>query len=244
MRQLLPVPADIDPAVEHAAAARPAPDGRPWVALNMVASVDGATAVAGVSGGLGGPADKEVFRALRAIADVIVVAAGTVRAERYGPPRTTPEHQAARVARGQTPFPRLAIVSGSLDLDATSSVFTEAPEPPLVLTGDHPPDDRVHALDAVAEVVRLGPSGVSMTDALAAIGALGHRVVLCEGGPSLNGQLLAAGLVDEINLTVSPMLVGGDSLRVAVGPDGLPTTLELAHLWVDGSVLLARYVRT
>lgn len=244
MRQLLPVPAEIDPMVEHASAARPTPEGRPWVALNMVASVDGATAVAGVSGGLGGPADKEVFRAVRAIADVIVVAAGTLRAERYGPPRTSPEQQAARVERGQTPYPRLAVVTRSLDLDPSSPAFTEAPEPPLVLTGDDAPDDRVRALAEVADVVQLGPSGVSMVDALAALGALGHQVVLCEGGPTLNGQLLAAGLVDEINLTVSPLLVGGDSLRVAVGPDAARTPLALAHLWAEGSVLLARYVRT
>ena len=143
MRQLLPEPAEVDPVAAHAAAVRPAPEGRPWVALNMVASVDGATALDGVSGGLGGPGDKAVFRALRGVADVILVAAGTVRAEGYGPPRTPPELQEARRARDQAPFPRIAIVSGSLGLDPTSRVFAEAPEPPLVFTGSEAPADRV-----------------------------------------------------------------------------------------------------
>ena len=118
MQQLLPEPRDdVDPAVLHASHRRTPPPERPWVALNMVVSVDGATQVDGLSGGLGGPADRRMFLSLRSIADVILVAAGTVRAEHYGPPRTSPDQRAQRLARGQAECPRLAIVSGSLDLD-------------------------------------------------------------------------------------------------------------------------------
>jgi riboflavin-specific deaminase-like protein len=244
VRQLLPTSLDhIDPMALHAAARRDAPPGRPWVAINMVASVDGATAVEGVSGGLGSPADKATFRAIRAIADVILVAAGTVRAESYGPPRPSPAVQAQRIARGQAPYPRMAIVSRQLDLDPTMAVFADAPEPPLVLTIEHAPAAAVERLRQVAEVCRLGTDGVDLVGSLALLGDRGQRVVVAEGGPSLNGQLIAADLVDEVNLTVSPQLVGGRSARFAVGADAVPTHLTLRHLWLDGEVLLARYVR-
>lgn len=245
VRQLLPTPADdVDPFAAHASALRPAPEGRPWVVLNMVASVDGATAVEGRSGALGGPADRRVFSALRSAADVILVAAGTVRAEGYGPPRTPEAQQEARRRRGQTPFPRIAVVSRSLDLDASSSLFVEAPERPLVITAADTsvPD----ALSSVAEVHEAGDATrVDLAAALALLGQLGHRLVLCEGGPTLNGQLIAAGLVDEVDLTLSPLLVGGDSRRVAEGSTEAPTGLGLAHLWhdADDDLLFARYAR-
>lgn len=227
----------------HAAADRPAPEGRPWVALNMVASVDGATAIDGVSGGLGGAGDKEVFRALRAAADVILVAAGTVRAEGYGPPKTAPEQQRAREDRGQAPFPRIAIVTGSLDLDPTTPVFADAPEPPLVFTGSEAPADRMAALAAVADVRRSAGSRPDLAEVLAEIGATGASMVLCEGGPSLNGQLIAAGLVDEVNLTVATTLVGGDAKRLASGGSAAPTPMVLEHLWEHEGELCLRYRR-
>lgn len=227
----------------HAAAARPAPAGRPWVLLNMVASTDGATALAGRSGGLGGPADHATFRAVRAVADVIVAGASTVRAESYGPPRTSAELQAMRIARGQAPFPRLAVVTRSLDLDPTSEMFTAAPEPPLVLTGRGAPAERHAALGHVAEVHEVGDDGVDLAAALALLGDLGARTVLCEGGPALNGQLLAADLVDELNLTIAPVLAAGRSARAAHGAIEVARPLALAHLWEHEGELLARYVR-
>jgi riboflavin-specific deaminase-like protein len=244
VRQLLPqLVEDVDPVAVHASADRPIPADRPWVAINMVASIDGATAVDGVSGGLGGPADKAAFRAIRAIADVILVAAGTVRAERYGPPRTPPELQAVRVARGQQPLPRIVIVSRRLDLDPALPVFADAAERPLVLTTDEAPAEQVERLGTVADVEVVGTGSVEPMVALAVAASHGARVVLCEGGPSLNGQMIAAGVVDEINVTFSPMLVGGGSDRLATGPDTSGISLDLAHLWQDGPVLLARYVR-
>jgi riboflavin biosynthesis pyrimidine reductase len=243
VRQLLPEPVEIDPVAAHATAHRPAPADRPWVLLNMVASVDGATALDGVSGGLGGPADKVVFAAIRAAADVILVAAGTARDEMYGPPRTSAANQAARVARGQSAFPRLALVTRSLDLDPASAMFAEAPEPPLVFTVAGAPQERRDALAAVAEVVTVGHDGVEPTALLADLHRRGHRSVLVEGGPSFNAQLVAAGLVDEVNLSLSPMLVGGTSARLAQGGTERPTDLVWAHLWEAEGLLFARYVR-
>lgn len=244
MRQLLPSPAaDVDPAAAHAAADRTAPDGRPWVLLNMVTSVDGATAVDGRSGELGGEADLEVFSAIRAVADVIVAAAGTARIEGYGPPRTPPARRAERVARGQREYPRLALVTRTLDLDPGLSMFTEAVERPLVFTVESAPEDRAAALAEVAEVVRFPGSSVDPTDVVAHLHDLGARVVLVEGGPSLNGALLDADLVDEIDVTFAPATVGGTSPRLATGAHERVRDLRLAHLWEQDGVLLARYVR-
>lgn len=243
VRQLLPEPAEIDPVAAHAAAPRPTPGDRPWVLLNMVASIDGATALDGVSGGLGGPADKAVFSAIRAVVDVIVVAAGTARAEQYGPPRTSPANQAARRGRGQAPFPRLALVTASLDLDPSCSMFTEAPEPPLVFTTDDAPADRRAALHEVAEVVSLGPGRVGPAALLADLAARGVRTVGLEGGPSLNGQFLEAGVVDEVNLSLAPLVVAGSSARMAHASGEAALHLRLAHVWEQDDLLLCRYVR-
>ncbi|MEO6629803.1 MAG: pyrimidine reductase family protein [Aquihabitans sp.] len=243
VRQLLPLSADIDPAHAHAAAARSRADERPWVIANMVASADGATTVTGLSAGLSSPADKAVFSALRAVADVIVVGAATVRSEGYGPPRTPTDRQAERLERGQRRYPRLAVVSRSLDLDPDSPMFVAADEPPLVLTvSDAPPEKRAALADR-AEVVELGLGSVEPGPILDALAERGARVVLTEGGPNLLGQFIAADLLDELNLTISPLLAGGTSSRVASAPQSVNQPMNLAHLWEAEGVLLARYVR-
>lgn len=243
VRQLLPEPGDVDPMRAHAVARRPAPPARPWLLLSMVASVDGATAIDGLSGGLGGPGDKAVFGALRAVADVILVGAGTARAETYGPPRTPPARQAERRDRGQSPFPRLALVTRSLDLDPSGPMFTESPEPPLIYTVADAPKQRRAALDPVAEVVVGEPTSVDLSGVMADLHRRGARVVMGEGGPTLSGQLAAAGLIDELDLTFSPHLVGGTSPRSVVGSNAGPADLDLAHLWEHDGALFARYVR-
>jgi riboflavin-specific deaminase-like protein len=244
VRQLLPEPVDaVDPFAAHAAAERPPPPGRPWVAVNIVTSTDGALSVAGRSGALGGEADHEVFRAIRAVADVIVAAAGTVRAESYGPPKPSAVVRAARLARGQTERPRMVVVSGSLDLDTSTPFFTEAWEPPLVYTSASAPTDRLAALRAVADVEVVGDGRVDVLAMVQHLGSLGHRCVVAEGGATLNGQLLADDLIDELNLTMAPMLVGGDAHRVVVGAPEQPRDLRLAHLWESEGTLLARYLR-
>jgi riboflavin biosynthesis pyrimidine reductase len=202
--------------------------------LNVVTSVDGATAVGGVSGPLGSPADKAVFAALRAAADVVLAGAATVNAERYRPPRTPPVEQERRRARGQRAKPRLAVVSGSLSLDPDLELFTDPAERPIVLTTHDAPTDRRRRLEPVADVVAAGTGRVDLAEALARLGEHGS-VVLCEGGSALNGQLIALDLVDEVNLTVAPALAAGTSPRLAADHDEVLHPLDLAHLWeADG----------
>jgi riboflavin biosynthesis pyrimidine reductase len=245
MRQLLPTPIDdVDPDELYATDARPAPAGRPWVLANMIASADGAASIEGRSGQLGGPGDRLVFRALRAVADVILVGGGTARAEHYGPPRPSADQQAARRDRGQAPVPRIAVVTGRLDLDLSSPLFTDSPTRPIVITGTRPSPEQLAEASEVAEVVVAGTDTVDLAAGVAALAELGAGVVLCEGGPTLNGQLLAAGLVDEWCMTVAPLLAGGDAGRIAHGPPpGRPESLQLDRVLEQDGLLLLRYVR-
>lgn len=243
MRQLLPEPLDsVDPFAHHAAAHRPTPADRPWVLLNMVASLDGATAVDGVSGDLGGEADRIVFSAIRALPDVILAAAGTVRADGYGPPRTPASRRTERESRGQSGYPRIAIASRSLELDETAPLFTATPTRPIVYTVEDAPAERIRALEPVADVIRFDGevTASGIVDHLASIGV---RTVLLEGGPSLNGAFLDEDLIDELNLTIAPSLVGGTAARVVTLAHQCIRSMRLAHLWEDDGVLLGRYVR-
>ena len=200
MRQLLPFPLDpVDLATLYGDL--PSAGARPTVRLNMIASIDGATAVAGLSGGLGGPADQALFAVLRAQADVVLVAAGTVRAERYGPSAVP-----------------VAVISRSCRFDWDSPFFAAAITPPIVVTvAEAPGSERKKAAD-VADVIIAGERDVDLAAALGALAERGFGRVLAEGGPSLNGQLAAAGLLDELCLTVSPRLVGGEAKRILAGP--------------------------
>jgi riboflavin biosynthesis pyrimidine reductase len=224
MRQLLPYPCDpVDPATLYAEL--PFAGTRPAVRLNMIASIDGATAVTGLSGGLGGPADQELFAVLRSQADVVLVAAGTVRAERYGPAGLP-----------------VAVVSRSCRLDWDSPFFTAAAARPIVITvAGAPASERRKAAD-VAEVIIAGERDVDLAAALGALAERGHTRVLAEGGPTLNGQLGAAGLLDEVCLTLSPLLVGGDAKRILAGP-GLPGAQQwrLRSLCEQDGFLFLRY---
>jgi riboflavin biosynthesis pyrimidine reductase len=244
VRQLLPEPlADVDPVAAHAGRPRPAAEERPWVLLNMIASVDGATAVDGMSGGLGGEADKAVFRALRAVPDLVLVGAGTIQAEHYGPVRTPPEIQELRVDRGQAPRPRIAVITGRLQLDLGLPLFTEAGDDrPLIVTTAAGAARAADGLDAVADLVVAGDETVDLATALANLRAEGTGVVLGEGGPSLNGSLVAAGLVDELNLSLSPTVAGGDSSRIVRGAPPAIRPLELDLVLEQDGLLFLRYV--
>lgn len=244
MRQLLPEPGDVDPLAEYLGADRPQPTGRPWVAMSMVSSLDGATAVGGRSGPLGGEPDRLVFRAVRAVADVVLVAAGTMRVERYGPVRLSEAALAARAALGRSPTPpRLAVVSASLDIDLRRAA--EGPVRPLVLTTEDADPDRRAALGEVAEVRAHGHGTVDLVAALASLAADGVGIVVCEGGPSLNAALVEQDLADEWCLTLAPTIVGGDSHRLVHGPDELGTgqPLELVSLLEEDGVLIGRWLR-
>jgi riboflavin biosynthesis pyrimidine reductase len=223
VRQLFPFPVDsVDPLSVYGLL--PAAEGRPSVRLNMIASIDGATSVSGVSGSLGGPADRQLFSVLRSLADAVLVAAGTLRAEQYGP--------------GTLP---IAVVSRSCQLDWRSPFFTEATRRPVVITvADAPAANRAEA-ETVADVVIAGTDHVDLPVAIQALGQRGVRSVLAEGGPSLNDQLAAAGLLDELCLTLSPMLVGGDAKRIlsGTGPN-VPRGLALCSLCEQDGFLFLR----
>ena len=246
MRELWPVPTeDVDVEATYADAdRRPASDGRPWVMVNMIASIDGAMAVDGSSGALGGAGDKAVFRAVRALPDAIVVGASTVRAERYGPPRPNGAVRGARRARGQAPAPRLVVVSASLDLDPSLGLFGDPEAPPVVATTEHADDAAVARLAEVAEVVRLPGDRVQPDALLAHLAGAGVGVVLCEGGASLNGQMVAAGVVDEWCASVAPLLVAGTAGRVAAGAaPSAPMRLALRSVLADDDgYLFLRYL--
>jgi riboflavin biosynthesis pyrimidine reductase len=227
VRQLLPTFLDpVDPMAVYGDL--PTARSRPSVRLNMIASVDGATAVAGVSGGLGGKADHALFAVLRSLADVVLVAAGTVRTERYGP-STVP----------------VAVVSRSCRLDWDAPFFTSPIARPIVITvAQAPAPARARAAEA-AEVILAGEHDVDLATALHALGVRGFRAVLAEGGPTLNGQLAAAGLLDELCLTLSPRLVGGGAKRILDGgalPD--PPNLRLCSVCEQDGFLFLRYRTT
>jgi riboflavin biosynthesis pyrimidine reductase len=238
VRQLLPEPSgEADPVAAYVAARRRAPSDRPWLLVNMVVSADGATAIDGRAGGMGGEPDRRVFHALREIPDVILVGAGTARAENYGPAKPRPGK----------PAPRVAVVTASGDLDPSLRIFAEADSaapPPIVITGQGCPSDRLAALEARAEVIQAGAGIADLGLALGALRKQGAEIVLCEGGPALNGQLIARDLVDEWCLCFAPLLVGGISSRAAVGdPVADPRPLQLERLLEDDGVCFARYLR-
>jgi riboflavin biosynthesis pyrimidine reductase len=241
MRMLYPVHAETVDAAELYADV-PMADGRPAVRLNMIVSVDGGTSWNGVSGALGGPADKALFAVLRGITDVVLVASGTMRAERYGPAHLPDMVQEARVERGQDPVPAIAVVSRSCDFDWSTPFFTEAVARPVVVTVAAAPAERRQRAEEVADVVIAGESDVDLREAVDALGARGARSVLAEGGPTLNGELARAGLLDELCVTLAPLLASGDAKRLISGSSLAELErLQLRSICEDGGYLFLRY---
>jgi riboflavin biosynthesis pyrimidine reductase len=218
------------------------PNG-PWLRVNFVSSVDGAATTAGVSGGLGDASDKRMFELLRRVSDVVLVGAGTVRDEGYGPLRVSDESAAWRVKRGLAPHPVFAIVSGSLDLDPASPIFTDAPVRPVVVTTERADAASVARFDGLADVVVAGATTLDVRLALAQLHERGLRHVLNEGGPSLFGALIVADAVDELCLTVAARLEAGDARRISHGDVDVPVALRLGRVLRHESTLLLRYVR-
>ncbi|WP_099343932.1 MULTISPECIES: pyrimidine reductase family protein [unclassified Actinoplanes] len=213
---------------------------RPTLRVNFIASADGAVSVDGLSAGLQGPGDKEVFDTLRMLGDALIVAAGTVRAERYDALRLTAEDRAWRVAHGLPEFPLMVIVSGSLDLDPEQLIFSDAPIRPIVITHRGAPDSPIRA---VAEVLELGDDRVDLAAGVAELHRRGATQLLCEGGPGLLGSMIAADLVDELCLTVAPLLAGGSAGRIASGPPTPPRPMSLRHALTREDMLFLRYTR-
>jgi len=214
-------------------------EGRPWLVANFVATVDGATVVDGGSTAINDPDDKAMFAALRSVPDFIVVGAGTVRAENYRPVTLDEDRRSARVSAGLEPAPHLVIMSRSLDLDPAARVFGDPEHRVTIMTDGGAPADRFAALSEVADVVRLRDTHA--TDVIHYLRMA--RVVLCEGGPSVMGQFAAAGLVDELALTIAPMLVAGESPRLAHGPSTTRQRMILDRVLYGDRSLFLRYLR-
>lgn len=230
----------------------------PVLRVNFVSSVDGAVTHDGRSGGLSDEADKRHFELLRRVCDVVLVGAGTVRDEGYGALRVSEESARWRVANGMTEHPVFAIVSGSLNLDPASAIFTDAPVRPIVFTTTRGAD-RAALFADVADVVVTSTdvvSGAREVDITALaeqtaevhgptiVATLHERhllSVLCEGGPHLFGSLLSDGVVDELFLTVNPSLEAGEATRISAGELAEPAHLALASVLASGSTLLLRY---
>ena len=245
MRQLHPVFRDeVDPMTVYDDPRRRKQRSRPYVFVNMVCSVDGGTVVEGVTEQLGGPADRHVFLLLRSLADGILVGAQTVRAEGYGPPKIRSEFAPARAERGQSQMPRIAIVTRSVDLDLSTPLFTDGRSRPFVLAPQDADPQRLAEADDVADVIRAGTGTLDLRASLEELARQGIAALLCEGGPTLNGTLFEQGLVDELCLTVSPVIIGKTGGARITGAPQLPQLvgLELVSVLEDDGTLFLRYL--
>jgi riboflavin biosynthesis pyrimidine reductase len=244
MRRLFPEPAADAEPVDAYGRLTWVEDGRPAVRANMVASVDGAASADGRSGSLGGPVDKIVFAALRSLADVILVGAGTMRTERYGPARLDEAARRRRSEQGLPPVPPIAVLTASCRLDWQLPFFTQAEQRPLVVTVSSAEEDARGRASEVADVVLAGERQVDMAQTLRALAERGHSNVLAEGGPRVLGQLADDGLLDELCLTLSPTLIAGDAGRIVTGDTLEPMRrLELRDILEADDYLFLRYGR-
>lgn len=217
----------------------------PWVQANMVASADGAATVDGRSAGLSHPADKRVFALGRDLADVVLVGAGTAEAEKYAGVKPGELRTGRREARGLSELPPVAVVSNHCSLPPDARLLTDTLVPPIVLTCAAAPAARREALaNAGAEVVITGEDAVDLPTAMRYLGNRGLRRVDCEGGPRLLAAMLAADLVDQLCLTIAPLLTGAGADRIVAGPIAESTrSLRLASVLHSEGFLLLRYQR-
>lgn len=251
MRELVAAPPDLDRDALVRLYAYPDPvPPTGWVRANMIATLDGAvTGADGRSASIGTLADERVFSVLRGLADVVVAGAGTVRAEAYSRPRAKPEDAARRTASGQARRPCLAVVTAS---GQVPDALLDGPGRDetgwrVVVLATHRTDvarlDGLRAALGEECVLLVGDDSVDPAAAVAALAGLALPRVLTEGGPSLLGRWLSAGVVDELCLTTSPVVVAGDARRVVTGPPLDQHGWRLAHLLEDDATLLARWVR-
>jgi riboflavin biosynthesis pyrimidine reductase len=215
-----------------------APADRPFVFVNFVSTLDGRAAVGGRTSALGNDADLEMLLELRVLADAVLIGSGTLRAEGYARLIGSEERRAHRVAAGLSPDPPAVLISRSLDLPWDAGLFAAPEQQVLVYTTA---EGSAPDVAAQVEIARLeGPSpGAALTD----LRRRGVRALLCEGGPHLFGSLVADGLVDELFLTVAPLLSGETAApRIIEGGD-LPELVRAEPRWVlqSGDELFLRY---
>jgi len=218
----------------------------PHVRSNFVSSVDGAVEVDGQSKALSDKHDQELFGKLRMLSDVVLVGAGTVRVEGYNGLRLKAQRREWRVANGLPENPTLAIVSSRLDLDPVNMVFADAAVRPLLITHAASPPDRRSALAEVADILVCGDAEVDLAAAVTALAERGLPQILCEGGPHLLGSLTDADLVDEMCLSLNPLLAGPGAGRITAGPSSTIARRLTLHsaLAADDGFLFLRYLRT
>ena len=203
------------------------------VRMNFVSSLDGAVTLGGRSGALGGETDRTLMQVLRTMADVVLVGAGTVRAEGYGGMRVDEESVLWRREHGLPDQPLLAVVSGTLRLEPTDAAFAQAVRRPVIVTTDAAAAARGAAFAPVADVLACGDAARYLRTMRSALAERGGAQVLCEGGPHLFGALLCADMVDEVCVTVSPRFVGGEAGRIVQGAAEMDRRFDLAGLLSD-----------
>lgn len=243
LRRLYPEPGEVtvEEAVAGLTLGAQAPEGRPYVVDNMVATVDGRAAIDGRAGPIGEDYDRALFMRLRTQADCVMAGAGTLRAERYGHLVRTPELRAAREAEGLAPEPLACVLTRSLQLPWDTSLWTD-PGSHVALYTSSPHNPPPCA--ATVTVHRMAEAELTIDRVLRSLRA-DHdvRSVLCEGGPTVNRELLGAGTLDELFLALEPKLAGGGDAPTIVGPPPLPTPrrLELVSVLEGDGELFLRY---
>jgi riboflavin biosynthesis pyrimidine reductase len=237
MRRLLPDPAELDDA--DLIDAYRLPEGR-HLRVNFIASLDGAVTVDGRSEGLGSPGDRRIFQVLRALADVVLVGHGTASAEGYRPMTADSAVGRLRTSIGRPATAPIAIVSKRASLDPASGLVTGAVTPTILVTCASADAGRREALEAAGVTVLVcGDDDVDLPLALDRLAELGHEQVLCEGGPTLFRDVLTAGVVDELDLSIAPALVGQEHRLVEGLPDAV--RLDLRQVLEEDGTLFGRY---
>lgn len=222
-------------------AAYPWPDEGRWVRAMMVTTLDGAAAGPdGLSGSISSPVDGQVFDSVRRLADAVLIGAGTLRAEQYGPMRSVEADAERRRKAGQALAPQLAVVSGSLDLPWDLPVWSGSTLTPLVLTGPSPDFDALELAQRHSTVLTC--TDLEPATLLDALTHRGLRRIVCEGGPTLLEAVVRADLLDEADITLAPMFAGTAKTPRTSGLAGV-ARFEMAHLVAAESYLMARYVR-
>jgi len=216
--------------------------GRTWVRAVFISSADGAAQGSDrASGSLSGPADRRVFALQRSLCDAVLVGAGTARVEGYRPVKPSEVDRGLRRRLGLAPVPTIAVVSRSMSLD--TGLLEPGEAATIVVTTDDAPTAGLAGVGTDARLIRAGSGDVDIAAALDELARLGFRRVLCEGGPTLMAQVVAAGRLDDLCLTLAPLLVAGDQRRILQGPDlDPPHRLSLAHLLEADGALFARYL--
>jgi len=216
----------------------------PWLRANFISSLDGAATHAGHTRGLTDVDDKRVLDLLRMLCDVVLVGAGTVNAGGYAN-GVAVERRAAdwRAAHGMPAQPTLAVVSAALSPRPDMAALVRAPVRPIIVTLERSAPEKRRALAGVADVLLCGTDKLDCRAMLAALAERGLRQVLCEGGPHLFGSLIEADCVDELCLTLSPVLENGSAGRIAAGAAQTTRRMRLGHAISVGSMLMLRYER-